>query len=120
MKVKITSLVVAAGVAVGAPALAAPAPAPSAQGKQVFDYWCATCHAAGAKEGGRLLPGTQSLTVKYKGAKPAVLEERDDLVPEFTKFVVRHGQEGMPFFRKTEISDRELDAIAAYLARNVK
>ena len=26
----------------------------------------------------------------------------------------------MPFFRKTEISDADLDALAAYLARNNK
>jgi mono/diheme cytochrome c family protein len=34
------------------------------------------------------------------------------------KVLVRHGISVMPQFRKTEISDQELDALAAYLARN--
>jgi len=33
---------------------------------------------------------------------------------------VRNGITVMPTFRKTEISDAELDAIAAYLTRNNK
>jgi hypothetical protein len=31
---------------------------------------------------------------------------------------VRHGISVMPHFRKTEISDTELDELAAFLARN--
>ncbi len=45
-----------------------------------------------------------------------MLEERTDLVPQITKNFVRTGVSVMPFFRKTEISDAELDALAAYLA----
>jgi hypothetical protein len=36
------------------------------------------------------------------------------------KSVVRHGLFGMPITRKTEVSDAELDDIAAYLTRNRK
>lgn len=90
------------------------------RGKQQFDYWCNTCHLPEAREGGRFLPGTASLQVKYKGSLPAALEERTDLVPEFTKLVIRHGSEGMPFFRKTEVSDKQMEDIAAYLSRNLK
>jgi (+)-pinoresinol hydroxylase len=36
------------------------------------------------------------------------------------KLFVRQGITIMPFFRKTEISDAQLDAIAAYLTRNNK
>jgi hypothetical protein len=39
-------------------------------------------------------------------------------VPEFVKVIVRQGVSFMPQFRKTEISDAELEALAAYLARN--
>jgi len=85
-----------------------------AKGKQVFEYWCATCHGPGQ------LPGTMALGVKYKGSKPALLEERTDLLPQVTKAFVRKGVSIMPFFRKTEISDADLDALAAYLARNRK
>jgi mono/diheme cytochrome c family protein len=84
------------------------------KGEKVFDYWCATCHGPGT------LPGTVALQTKYKGAKPALLSERTDLTPAVTKTFVRHGVSIMPFFRKTEISDADLDALAAYLARNNK
>ncbi len=84
------------------------------KGEQVYTYWCATCHGAGN------LPGTMALQTKYKGAKPALLSERTDLIPAVTKTFVRHGVSIMPFFRKTEISDADLDALAAYIARNNK
>jgi len=64
------------------------------------------------------LPGTVALQTKYKGAKPPLLSERTDLIPPVTKTFVRKGVLIMPFFRKTEISDADLDALAAYLARN--
>jgi (+)-pinoresinol hydroxylase len=83
-------------------------------GAKVYTYWCATCHGPGA------LPGTVALETKYKGAKPAMLSERTDLIPAVTKTFVRHGVSIMPFFRKTEITDADLDALAAYLARNSK
>lgn len=92
------------------PTLAA-AQAPNADGKAVFDRWCAPCHGDGPGK-----PGTAALQALYKGAKPALLEERTDLVPQLTKTFVRNGVSVMPFFRKTEITDAELDALAAYLA----
>jgi len=49
-----------------------------------------------------------------------VLEERTDLTAPVIKTFVRHGVLFMPTFRKTEISDADLDAIAAYLTRNNK
>ena len=54
---------------------------------------------------------------KYRGLKPAVLEDRTDFTPEIVKYYVRHGAGIMPFLRKTELSDADLDAIAAYLCR---
>lgn len=81
------------------------------RGKEVFDYWCEACHGDGP---GR--PGTAALEVLYNGEKPALIEERDDLLPELTRAFVRDGVSVMPFFRKTEISDEDLDALAAYLA----
>jgi mono/diheme cytochrome c family protein len=82
-----------------------------ARGNEVFQYWCAPCHAAGPRH-----PGTQALEHLYKGAKPAALEQRTDLVPELTRSFVRSGVSVMPPFRKTEISDADLAALAAYLA----
>ncbi len=82
-------------------------------GRQVFQYWCATCHGAGVGH-----PGTDALQAKYHGDKPALIEARRDLTPEQVRFFVRHGISIMPFFRKTEISDADLDDIAAYVARS--
>jgi mono/diheme cytochrome c family protein len=84
----------------------------AADGKPVYEKWCAPCHAAGPGH-----PGTTALAALYKGAKPAALEERADLTPPVVKQFVRKGVSVMPFFRKTEISDAELDALAAYLSR---
>jgi mono/diheme cytochrome c family protein len=81
------------------------------RGNEVFQYWCAACHAPGPRH-----PGTQALESLYKGAKPAALEQRTDLVPELTRSFVRTGVSVMPPFRKTEISDADLAALAAYLA----
>lgn len=81
------------------------------KGKQVYEYWCATCH-------GPNLPGTIALQTKYNGTKPALLTERTDLLPAVTKAFVRKGVTIMPFFRKTEISDVDLNALAAYLSRD--
>jgi mono/diheme cytochrome c family protein len=52
--------------------------------------------------------------------KPALLEQRTDLAPEFTSAIVRTGVSVMPFFRKTEISDAELGALASYLAHKTR
>jgi hypothetical protein len=60
------------------------------------------------------------LEAKYKGSKPALLDQRTDLLPPVTKTFVRKGVSVMPFFRKTEIGDADLDALAAYLARSRK
>ena len=90
------------------------------QGKQVYEYWCLPCHGTGlGLPGFAELPGTQQLRIKYRDtAISPLLAERTDLVPEFVKVIVRQGVSFMPQFRKTEISDAELDALAAYLARN--
>jgi mono/diheme cytochrome c family protein len=82
------------------------------RGNQTFQYWCATCHGRGPGN-----PGTTALAAKYKGALPGVLEDRTDLTPQGIRFVVRRGTSIMPFFRKTEVSDADLDAIARYLTR---
>ena len=82
------------------------------QGKQVYQYWCWNCHGEGVGK-----PGTQALAAKYKGSKPAILDQRTDLTPAVTKIFVRKGVSIMPFFRKTEITDAQLNALAAYLAR---
>lgn len=84
-----------------------------ARGEAVYGRWCAPCHAADPRKH----PGTAALQVLYKGEKPAVLTERRDLTPELVRSFVRNGVSIMPFFRKTEISDADLDALAAWLTQ---
>jgi mono/diheme cytochrome c family protein len=91
------------------------------RGKEVFQYWCTNCHGPGAGGfGAPHLPGTGALQAKYQGAIPALLEERTDMAPLFIKTFVRNGVSIMPFFRKTEVSDADLEALTAYLTRNNK
>jgi len=88
-----------------------------ARGREVFAHYCAPCHAEGrGDDGAPLLPGTHALTLKYGDAKPGLLEERRDLPVELIKALVRNGIASMPPFRKTEVTDEDLAAIAAYLA----
>jgi len=115
------TMVVLVGMLASATAFGQNRAAQIAEGKQLFEYWCATCHGPGIGNfGSKYLPGEAALRAKYKGAVPGLLHERTDLTPEFVKLFVRQGISVMPFFRTTEINDQQLDAIAAYLTRNSK
>ncbi len=80
-----------------------------------FENYCSMCHGPGPGQ-----PGTMALQAKYKGAEPALLADRTDLNGAVIKAYVRNGISIMPIFRKTEISDANLDLIAEYLTRNNK
>ena len=97
-----------------------PVTAERERGKEIYDAWCAPCHGPGlGLPGFGGLPGTQQLGIKYRDTDiPAVLDERTDLVPAFIEVIVRQGVSFMPQFRKTEISDADLEALTAYLTRN--
>lgn len=81
------------------------------RGQRVFNDWCAPCHGTGPGKS-----GTVALEFRYQGSKPAALEARTDLTLDLTKYFVRNGISIMSPFRKTEISDADLEAVAAYLA----
>lgn len=83
------------------------------RGLAVFQEWCVACHGIGPGH-----PGTQALDHRYQGSLPGALEQRTDLSPDIVAAFVRNGISVMPFFRKVEISDAELDALGAYLSRN--
>ncbi len=91
-------------------------------GWEVFQERCAACHSPIPQDTIGppylpLMPGTQALQARYKGAVPAVLEQRTDLTADFVKTIVRRGLNSMPFFRPTELSDEDLAALQAYLTR---
>jgi (+)-pinoresinol hydroxylase len=81
------------------------------RGYVAFQRACSVCHGSGPA------PGTRALRAKYQGKLPALMEERRDLAPDYVRFIARHGTTVMPPFRKTELSDADLDAIVAYLTR---
>ena len=86
---------------------------PAERGAAVFNNWCSACHSRGPQNA----PGTTSLQAKYQGSVPAALEDRRDLTPDLVKFFVRNGVAMMAPLRKTEVSDADLEALAAYLTR---
>jgi len=86
---------------------------PVERGAAVFNNWCSACHSRGPQNA----PGTASLQAKYQGSVPAALEERRDLTPDLVKFFVRNGVAMMAPLRKTEVSDADLEALAAYLTQ---
>ncbi len=105
------------------------APAPARPGYRVYSKWCSGCHSAdstgpGAGDrSGRISPmdmyaGTYALQQRYQGSEPAVLTKRTDLTAALITYYVRHGLDTMPGFRKTEISDTELNELILYLTRN--
>jgi (+)-pinoresinol hydroxylase len=92
---------------------------PATAGQWTFQKWCAACHGVGRGDRGRdMLPGTDALRIKYQGKLPALLEQRSDLPSPVLKQYLRHGSWSMPPFRKTELSDQDIDNLAAYLAKS--
>jgi mono/diheme cytochrome c family protein len=95
-------------------------PAASAErGAAVYEAWCAHCHDR-VPEGSALemLPGPASLALKYGGALSPYIKERPDLTNFATLEVfLRNGSGSMPPFRKTELADDDIAAVAAYFAR---
>lgn len=95
------------------------AKAAASRGHAVFAHQCAPCHGAGpGDDGSPQLPGTATLARKYKGEQPPELEKRADLSADILRVFVRNGVGAMPMFRKAELSDRDIDDIAAYLKAN--
>jgi len=76
----------------------------------VFSQWCAGCHADNP-----FAPAT-SLLKQIRGPDQAVIEQRTDLSEAYIRYLVRHGNGGMPSFRRTEVSNADLDALIRYLA----
>jgi mono/diheme cytochrome c family protein len=101
----------AAALAIGFTAAAQDAEE-NTEGKRVYDHWCSHCHDPGPQH-----PGTDGLRIKYQGTDISpVLLERTDLTPSVVETFVRQGVLAMAPFRKTEITDTELAALADYLS----
>ena len=81
-------------------------------GERVYSRWCAGCHMDSP-----FAPGTIQLK-QTRGPDKALIEQRADLSEAYVRLLVRKGFAGMPLFRRTEITDADLDALVAYLVRH--
>ena len=89
------------------------------RGRAKFEHTCAPCHADGVGDDGRaMLPGTDALRIKYQGALPALLEKRTHLNVDAIRTFVRGGTWPTPPFRPTEVTERDIQDIAAYLKQS--
>jgi mono/diheme cytochrome c family protein len=113
MKMILAILPFALGSVLAIQTVAAPDESQLERGHRVYQKWCFPCHGPGTDK-----PGTVALAAR--GVKPADLEERTNLTAPAIKTFVRRGVYFMPTFRKTEIGDADLDAMASYLMRNNK
>ena len=113
-------IMLGAALLAGVPATAQHSPA-AERGEQTFEQMCAPCHGGGLDNDGRaLLPGTNALQIKYRGALPALLTERSDLNFESIRSFVRNGVFSMPPFRPSELTDDDIRDIAAYISETSK
>lgn len=78
-------------------------------GEEIYNIQCKACHAPGPGH-----PATLLLEQKH-GKDKSVIKGREDLTEEYIKSIVRNGLLEMPPFRPTEVTDEELDIIAAYI-----
>ena len=83
--------------------------ADQSMGKVVYEKWCDGCHMNSP-----FAPGTIQLR-SLRGNDLALLENRRDLSADYIRHIVRKGRNGMPLFRRTEISADQLDGLLEYL-----
>lgn len=83
-------------------------------GETLFSNRCGACHLAGGM-GTNLL--TKQRMMAGESPEKGLLANRKDLNADYVKSVVRMGKVAMPRLSRTEVTDAELDAIAAYLAK---
>jgi mono/diheme cytochrome c family protein len=89
--------------------IAGSAHADPTEGVAVYKKWCDGCHMDSP-----FAPGTIQLR-HLRGDDYALVENRENLTAEYLRLLVRKGMKGMPLFRRTEISESELDALIRYL-----
>jgi mono/diheme cytochrome c family protein len=83
-------------------------------GAALFSNRCGSCHLAGGM-GTNLL--TKQRMMAGQPPETGLLANRTDLTSDYVKGVVRGGKIAMPRLSRTEVTDGELDAIAAYLGK---
>jgi mono/diheme cytochrome c family protein len=86
----------------------------ASNGEAIFSNRCGACHLAGGM-GTNLL--TKQRMMAGQPPETGMLANRTDLTPAYVKTVVRQGKMAMPRLTRVDISDADLDAVAAYLGK---
>jgi mono/diheme cytochrome c family protein len=81
-------------------------------GQRLFETKCGICHSNSS-----LYAGTQMLARRTKGNDKVLALRKEGVPAEYVKHVVRNGLVEMPPLSRNDLTDQELDAVAAYLAR---
>lgn len=86
---------------------------PTSEGAALFSHRCGACHLTFGM-------GTNLITARQVAAKQKpvpLLADRTDLTADYVKAVARNGKGAMPRQTKVDVTDAELDKIAAYLGK---
>lgn len=82
------------------------------RGQKIYANWCEGCHMDSP-----FAPGTIQLR-KLRGDDQALILKRTDITADYLRHIVRKGMNGMPLFRRVEISDAELESLVQYLVKD--
>ena len=80
-----------------------------ADGEKIYDDWCMICHAPTHN-----MPGSDRIREVY-GEDRVDLKNSPFVNEQTIRILVREGRGMMPPFRRTEISNAELDELVAFL-----
>jgi mono/diheme cytochrome c family protein len=87
---------------------------PTSEGEALFSNHCGACHLAAGM-------GTNLITARQAAAgqkQPVgLLANRTDITADYVKAVVRSGKGAMPRQTRVDVTDAELDKIAAFLGK---
>lgn len=91
------------------PVAALAEPASVSAGQMLYQKNCLICHGDGPSFIGTIMLGNRL------GKENAVLLKRQNLPGEYVEQIVRRGMGTMPGFRRSEISDKELQVLIGYM-----
>lgn len=86
----------------------------ASDGYRAYELRCGYCHLAGGMGTNLLIKQRMAMG---DGPEMALLANRKDLAPDYIKAVVRQGKNAMPPQTRVDITDAELEAVAAYLGK---